>query len=375
MAEYDVVVVGLGVMGSAALHRLARRGKRVLGIEQFLPGHDRGSSHGETRLIRLAYFEDASYVPLLREAYGLWRELEEESDRSLMTITGILEIGTPDGELVSGTLASSRLHSLPHDVMTADETMKRFPALVVPSGYTGVFQPDGGYLAAESTVQAQIDLALAAGVDIKADTHVDSIVPQGIGVRLKTSAGEIDAGAAVVTAGPWLNKLLPSLAAPLSVTRQVLGWLSPAQPDQFTANKFPVFLFESELGLHYGFPVHGHSGLKISKHHHLRERVDPDTCDRKVSPQDVAAILDFRDKYLPSADGPLTSSTTCVYTMTPDEDFIIDHLPGLPQIVIASPSSGHGFKFAPVIGEIVSDLVTSGATGRNISRFRLSRFG
>ncbi|HVG51986.1 MAG TPA: N-methyl-L-tryptophan oxidase, partial [Xanthobacteraceae bacterium] len=277
MAEYDVVVVGLGVMGSAALHRLARRGKRVLGIEQFLPGHDRGSSHGETRLIRLAYFEDASYVPLLREAYGLWRELEEESDRSLMTITGILEIGTPDGELVSGTLASSRLHSLPHDVMTADETMKRFPALVVPSGYTGVFQPDGGYLAAESTVQAQIDLALAAGVDIKADTHVDSIVPQGTGVRLKTSAGEIDAGAAVVTAGPWLNKLLPSLAAPLSVTRQVLGWLSPAQPDQFTANKFPVFLFESELGLHYGFPVHGHSGLKISKHHHLREPVDPDT--------------------------------------------------------------------------------------------------
>jgi sarcosine oxidase len=375
MADYDVVVVGLGVMGSAALYRLARRGCRVLGIERFQPGHDRGSSHGDTRIFRLGYFEHPSYVPLLHEAYTLWRDLEADSARKLLTVTGIIEIGTPDGELVSGTLASSRLHELPHNVLDATEVMRRFPAFVLPPDYVGVFQPGGGFIAAEPAIAALTDVALSAGAQIQTNTLMQAIEPRGDGVRIVTSRGVVDAGAVIVTAGPWLKVLLPQLQAPLRVTRQVQAWLSPTSSAQFTPEKFPVFLFESRHGIHYGFPIHGDSGLKISKHHHLDETVDPETYDRTISTKDEAAILEFCEDYLPAATGPLTAAKTCLYTMTPDGDFIIDRLPGAPQVIVASPCSGHGFKFAPVIGDILADMATSGATKRDISRFRLPRFG
>jgi sarcosine oxidase len=373
MAGYDVVVVGLGAIGSAALHRVVRRGQRVLGIEQFEPGHDRGSSHGDTRVFRLGYFEHPSYVPLLREAQVLWRELESESRRRLLTTTGIIEIGAADGPLVSGTLASSRLHGLPHEVLTA-EAMQRFPAFAVPPDYVGVYQPDGGFLAAEASVLAQIECALAAGAEIRTQTKVQSIEPYRSGVRIVTSCGSIDAGAVIIAAGAWLKTLVPQLGASLRVTRQVLGWLSPPAPDLFSPAKLPVFLFENRGGLHYGFPIHDARGLKIARHHHLDEEVDPERYDRTIYPADEAEILPFCRDYLPAARGPLTSAKTCLYTMTPDGDFLVDRLRGAPQIIVASPCSGHGFKFAPVIGDILADLATTGSTHRDISRFSLARF-
>jgi sarcosine oxidase len=375
MAQFDVVVVGLGATGAAALNRLARRGIRVLGLEPLTPGHDQGSSHGESRIIRLGYFEHPSYVPLLRRSYALWRELETEAQAKLLHITGIVEIGPPGGEVVSGTLAASRLHGLPHQVMDAAETMRRFPAFKIPDDYVGVFQPDGGFIAAEAAIAAMLAQARAAGAEIQANCAVRSVTPRDNGVRIETSAGLLDAPSAIVAAGPWLSKLMPDLPSPLRVTREVMGWFEPRNPAPFLSGTFPVFLLESPLGQHYGFPPWRGGLLKIAKHHHRNETVDPNHVDRVVSAEDEALIRPAVSQYIPAAAGPLRSAKTCLYTMTPDRDFLIDCLPGAPNIVVASPCSGHGFKFAPVVGEILADLATEGGAGHDISRFRLGRFG
>lgn len=373
MAAYDAVVVGLGVMGSAALHHLAARGRRVLGLEEFAPGHARGSSHGLTRVIRLAYFEHPSYVPLLRRAYALWRALEAASGRRLLHVTGIAEIGRPDGVLVAGTLAAARLHGLPHEVLTAEALMRRVPAFRIPAGYVGVWQPDGGFLEAEPAVAAQVAAAAAAGAEIRTGTRVHAIASHAGHVRLDTATGPVEAGAVVVAAGARVQRLLPGPAAPLRVTRQVLGWFAPDDPAPFSPERFPVFLLESDHGIHYGFPIHGVSGVKVAKHGHQDETIDPETEDRGVSGEDEAAIRAAVAAHLPGADGPLLRAMTCRYTMTPDQDFLIDRLPEDPRIVLLSPCSGHGFKFAPVIGEIAADLALAGGTRHDISRFALAR--
>jgi sarcosine oxidase len=363
----DVVVIGLGATGSAALYALARRGVRTLGIEQFMPGHDHGSSHGETRIIRLGYFEHPSYVPLVRHAYALWRELERAAGRQLLHVTGIVEAGRPDGIVVPGTLASSRQHRLQHQVFTASELMRRYPAFRLPPYFVAVLQPDGGFLAAEPAVEAFLALAQAAGAEVHAGETVRAIEPRANGVRITTDTGLIEAAATIVAAGPWTKKLLPDLPAPLRVTRQVMGWFEPAEPDL----DVPVFLIESEHGVHYGIPPFGGSGLKVAKHHHRDETVDPDAYNRVVSADDEALIRAAIAAHLPGANGPLVDSETCLYTTMPDGDFLIDCLPSAPQVIVASPCSGHGFKFAPAIGEILADLATSGRTAHDITRFRL----
>ena len=372
MPQFDVVVVGVGAMGSAALYQLARRGVRVVGIERFSPGHDNGSSHGETRIIRLGYFEHPSYVPLLRRTYALWRELEAASATQLLHITGIAEIGQPNGELVTGTLAASQLHQLPHEILDAAETMRRFPAFKIPSDYVAVLQPDGGFVAVEPAIAAQVALAQALGAELRTGVTVASVTPHGSGVRLGTSQGDIDAGTAIIAAGPWVGTLVPGL--PVRVTREVMAWFQPSDPTLFSADRFPVFILESRHGMHYGFPLHGSAGVKIAKHHHRDQTVDPDRVDRAVSVADEALIRAALADHVPAANGPLAAAKTCLYTVTPDRDFIIDRLPDAPNIIVASPCSGHGFKFAPVVGEILADLATSGATQHDISRFQLSRF-
>ncbi|MDT3683865.1 MAG: N-methyl-L-tryptophan oxidase [Pseudorhodoplanes sp.] len=371
---FDVAVIGLGAMGSAALYHLARRNVRAVGIERFSPGHERGSSHGSTRIIRLGYFEHPSYVPLLRRAYALWRELEAASGRSLMTITGIAEVGAEDSELVQGTLASSRLHDLPHEILDATALMRRYPAFCLPADFIGVVQPDGGYLEAEAAVQTHLDLASAAGADIRDKQRVLAIEPHARGVRIILDSATIDANAAIVTAGPWTTSLLPDLPIDLQVTRQAVLWTEPADRALFMPERFPVFMIETDRGIHYGFPLHGSDGVKIAKHHHSDEIVDPETYDRQVRPQDERVVRDVISEYLPAANGKILSAKTCLYTMSPDEHFIVDVLSGHPQIVVASPCSGHGFKFAPVIGETLADLALSGQTTNDISRFRLARF-
>ena len=373
MSHFDVVVCGLGAMGSAALHQLAHRGRRVLGIERFTPGHDRGSSHGATRIIRLAYFEHPSYVPLLRRAYDLWREVEVDAERKLLHVTGVAEIGPPDGILVKGTLASAKLHALRHEVLGARDLMRRYAAFQLPPQDVAVVQPDGGLLEAEPSIHALLALAKAAGAEIRSGEAVRAIEPRAGGVRIVTERAAVEAGAAIVAAGPWTRSLLPDLPAPLRVTRQVMAWFAPTEPALFAPGRFPVFLIESRHGIHYGFPPFGDAGIKVAKHHHRDETVDPEDYDRSVSAADEALIRAALAEFLPAANGQRLAAKTCLYTVMPDGDFLIDRLPGSPQVIVASPCSGHGFKFAPVIGEILADLAITGSTRHDIARFRLAR--
>ncbi len=373
MPSFDAAVIGLGIMGSAALASLAERGCRVTGIERFAPGHDRGSSHGATRIIRLGYFEHPSYVPLLRAAYPLWRDLEARSGASLLSVTGILEIGAPDSELVAGTLRSSRLHGLAHEILDAPCLRERFPAFRVPDDFVGVFQPEGGFVRAEQTVATFQALARDAGAELRMNERVLAVTPRGTGVRITTQQGSLDAGCAIITAGPWLASLLPDFPIRLRVTRQALGWFEPTDATLFRPECFPVFLLQNRDGTFYGFPMDGNAGVKVAKHHHANETVDPDHHDRTLSPDDEAMIRTALVAHLPAADGRLTAAKTCLYTMAPGGDFIIDRLPDDPRIIVASPCSGHGFKFAPLIGEILADLACSGTTPHDISRFGLPR--
>ncbi|HEY6258908.1 MAG TPA: N-methyl-L-tryptophan oxidase [Xanthobacteraceae bacterium] len=372
MSHFNVVVCGLGVTGSAALYQLAGRGVRVLGLERFAPGHERGSSHGETRIIRLGYFEHPSYVPLVRSAYAMWREIEKAAGAELLHVTGILEIGPPAGTLVAGTLASIRQHGLRHEILPAGELMRRFPAFRIAAGEMGVLQPEGGFLRAEPAVAAMVHLAQAAGAEIRVGETITEISPYAGGVRITTDRGVVEAGAAIVAAGPWLKTLLPKLPAAIRVTRQVMAWFEPLDPAPL--GRLPAFLLESRHGIHYGFPPSA-GATKVAKHHHRDQAVDPDAYDRTVTAEDEGLIRAALAEHLPAANGRLIRAKTCLYTMTPDGDFIIDRLPGAPQIVVASPCSGHGFKFAPVIGAALADLATTGATAHDISRFALSRFG
>jgi sarcosine oxidase len=371
----DVAVIGLGATGSAALHHLARRGLRVVGIEQFTPGHDRGSSHGETRIIRLGYFEHPSYVPLVRAAIPLWRALERESGKALLQVTGILEMGAPDGTLVAGTLRSAQTHGLRHEVLDAASVEQRFPAFRLPPHFVGIFQPEGGILAAEPAIEAQLAVAVAAGADVRTNETVRTIEPTASGVRIVTDRGILAAGQAVVAAGPWIKQLLPQLSVPIRVTRQVVGWFAPTEATLFARERCPVFLIENDAGIFYGFPAGAKPGVKFAKHHHDNETMDPSVDPRPIGDADEAMLRAALATHVPAANGALLDAQTCRYTMTRDGDFILDRLPGAPAIIVASPCSGHGFKFAPVIGQILADLATRGTTRHDISRFRLARFG
>jgi sarcosine oxidase len=373
MSHFDVVVCGLGVTGSAALYALARRGLRVLGIERFAPGHERGSSHGETRVIRLGYFEHPSYVPLVRDAYARWRQIEEAAATQLLHATGTLEIGAPTSTLVKGTLASIRAHDLPYELTAADELMRRFPAFRIPADYVGVLQPEGGYLRVEAALAAMVQLAQTQGAQVRVGETIGKIAPNAGGVRITTDRGLIEAGSAIVSAGAWVKTLLPQLPAPIRITRQVMAWFQPVDPSLFDAGRLPVFLIESRHGVHYGFPPQAGT-IKVAKHHHADQSVDPETYDRAVRAADETLVRAAVAEHLPAANGRLIRAKTCLYTRTCDDDFIIDHLPEAPQIVVASPCSGHGFKFAPTIGGVLADLVTKGATTHDISRFALARF-
>lgn len=372
---YDVIVIGLGATGSAALHHLSRRKLRVVGIDRFEPGHERGSSHGRTRIIRQSYFEHPSYVPLVRRAYELWRGLERDCGRKLMTITGIAEIGRPDGALVRGTLAASQAHGLKHEVVSARELMRRYPAFRLPQDFVAVIQPDGGFVEAESAVRAHLRLAVTAGAELRTGERALAIEQAADRVRVRTERGTLEAGHVVIAAGAWTASLVADLALPLQATRQVLLWVEPREPELFRAGWFPVFMIESESGIHYGFPLREQEGLKLAKHHHAGEVVDPDACSRVVSSADEALVLDTLLRFLPAAAGPVRSSKTCLYTMAPDGDFVVDVAPGRDRIIVASPCSGHGFKFAPVIGEALAELVLNGRSSHDLRRFAIARFG
>jgi len=373
--RYDTIVIGLGGMGSASAYHLARRGARVLGLEQFEPLHERGSSHGLTRIIRLAYHEHPSYVPLLRRAYELWHDLEADAGRQLLIKTGSLEGGPEDGPMFRGALEAAQLHGLTHEVLGANEVAGRYPTWsgLDPSTKV-VYQPDGGFLLSEATMEAHHDGARAAGAELRFGEAVHGWEPAGDSVHVTTGARTYEADRLVICAGAWVRQLVPQLERLAVPERQVLAWLTPLRPEAFTVARFPVFILDVEGGSYYGFPTHDGHGLKLGWYHHFREPIDPDDPDRSTRPDDEAALRSFVDRHLPDAAGPTEMLKACIFTNSPDEHFIIDRLADAPQVVVVSPCSGHGYKFCSVVGEIAADLALEGGTLHDINLFRLDRF-
>lgn len=373
-SRYDVIVVGLGGMGSAVVYHLSRRGQRVLGLEQYHIAHDLGSSHGVTRIIRLAYYEHPSYVLLLQRAYELWRELQRLAGEQLLYITGSIDAGPLGSEVFEGSRRSCELHSLPHEVITSDQLTRRFPAYRLPSETMAVLQPDGGFLVPERCIISHLRLAQNSGAEIQASEKVLEWEPLANGVKVKTDRSTYEADHLVVAAGSWISKLVNSLTGVTVPERQVLAWLQPHRPEYFAPKCFPVFNVTVEEGRYYGLPIFNVPGFKLGRYHHLSESVDPDQFDRKCHARDEELLRSFASRYFPDGAGLTMNLTTCMFTNTPDEHFILDLHPQYPQVAIASPCSGHGFKFCSVIGEIIADLVLDGNTRHDIAMHRMQRF-
>jgi sarcosine oxidase len=373
--RYDAIVLGVGGMGSAALYHLARRGRRVLGIEQFSLGHDLGSSHGVTRIIRLAYAEHPAYVPLLVRAYELWREMERVAGERLLVITGGLDIGPEDGEMVAGSLRSCREHGIAHEAIDGSEVARRFPGYRLPREMAAVYQAEGGFVLPERSIAVHAGAALALGAEMHGCERVEGWSASGDGVEVRTGRGVYRAERLIVTAGAWAARAVPALARLAIPERQVLIWTQPLRAEYFTPAVFPVFNMEAAEGRFYGFPVYGVPGFKIGRYHHRGEIVDPDRMNRGFNPEDEAVLRAGIDRYFPDAGGATLAMKTCLFTNSPDEHFILDLHPESPRVAIAAGFSGHGFKFAPVIGEILADLTLEGGCARwDLGLFRLGRF-
>jgi sarcosine oxidase len=380
---FDVIVVGLGAMGSAAAAQLAARGQRVLGLEQFDLLHEKGSSHGASRVIRLAYFEHPSYVPLLLRAYELWTQLEQDTGRSLLTMTGGLMIGRPQSEVVGGSLRSARTHGLPHEMLDAAEIRRRFPPLAPADDDVALYEARAGVLRAEESVEALQQQAIAHGARLRANDRVLGWLakPGGEGIDMETDVGSVEARHLVLTPGPWAPSMLDLPQLPLTVERQVLFWFAPVGGvAAFSPSRFPIYIWDvGDRTQFYGFPsMPGPPfGVKVAFFRSGEEKpVSPDEVDRTVSPSEVDAMRAALAGRLPSlASGGLVQTVTCLYTLTPDHHFVVGRHPAYPQVTIASPCSGHGFKFATVIGEIIADLAIEGETRHDIALFNPDRFG
>lgn len=373
MTAYDVAIIGLGGMGGAAAYRLAERGQRVIGLERFGPGHDQGSSHGDSRIIRQAYFEHPSYVPLLRRAYELWRETERASGQDLLTVTGGLFLGPPDADNVTGALRSARLWDLEHEYLDAGAIARRFPTFRPGPDEVGVYEPYAGYVAPEAAVRANLDLAAAHGADLRFGERVLDWAAGGDGVRVTTAEGSYRAERLVIAAGAWAPGLLASLDLPLVVERQVMHWFAVDDPAAFAAPGHPIYVWSDETGDHvYGFGIRpGDTSAKVA-FFRRRNETDPDAVDRTVHPSEVAEIQAFLASRFPGM-GAHTGAKTCLYTLTPDHHFVLGPHPHHPNVTIAAGFSGHGFKFVPVIGEILADLTLTGTTSHNIALFDPTR--
>ena len=373
MSQYDAVVIGLGGMGSAAMYHLARRGLRVLGLERYDIPNDMGSSHGVTRMIRLTVQEHPSYVPLVRRAYTLWHQLENVSGERLLFTTGSIRAGYDGNQMFDGSREACDAHQIPYEVLTGPEINQRFPGYQLPRDILGVYQPDGGFLLSERCIVAHVAGALDHGAEAHGREQVLQWEPTAEGVKVKTDRGGYSARKLIVCSGAWTAKLVPQLAESAVAERQVLGWFQPLSPELFRPQSFPVFGLVVEEGRFYGFPSYGIPGFKVGRTHHLEQQVDPDHMDREVHREDEDVLLDFSRRYFPQAAGPALALKTCLFTNSPDEHFILDVLPGFPQVSVAAGFSGHGFKYCSVVGEILADLAQHGDTSHDLSLFRIGR--
>ena len=353
-----VAVIGGGAMGAATAWRLTKRGADVVVFDRFSPPHANGSTHGESRIIRMAYFEGSHYVPLLREVFELWRELESLSGSRLLTMTGALYIGSATSEAVVGAQRSAQEHGLDIDILSAADLRKRYRGHVPRDGDTAVLDRQAGILDPEGAVTAMLGQA----PEVRREQRVASI---------ESLVDDFDV--VVVAAGPWTPELVDWL--PLRVERQVHAWLSIARDaDWFAPEKFPVFIRQTEqFGDVYGFPTLDGASVKVGRHHD-GDYTDPDHIRRRVDDADLDPLRLMAATYLRGVSGHVRRTLTCMYTNTPDHDFVLDFSPRDRRVVVISACSGHGFKFAPVIGDIAADLVLEGHTQRDISRFGVARF-
>lgn len=382
MPSYDVIVLGLGSMGSAAALQLAKRGQRVLGLEQFSIPHAQGSHHGFSRMIRLAYFEHPDYVALLRRAYELWGDLENESGEKLLHITGGLYLGRPDSELVTGSIQAAKAYSLPHEIISRDELRVRFPQFHVPDDTIAFYETNAGFLLPEAVVATQAELAMRHGAELHGhepalDWHADDK-----GVTVRTAKGTYHAGKLIITAGAWSGRALSDLQIDLKVTRQALVWFWPRRPEMFSLGRFPSWALDlsdraSFRGVHYGFPMAkpgwGNPGFKAALHW-PDEECDPDSVDRAVRENDIAEVREAVERNIPDGAGPLLASRICMYTNSADGHFIVDRHPAFKNVTMACGFSGHGFKFVSVMGEVLADLAMQGTTKNPIEFLSLKRF-
>lgn len=374
--HFDVIVVGVGGMGSATCYELARRGVRVLGLEQFGIAHDRGSSHGYTRMIRLAYYEHADYVPLLRRAYEKWREIESISGERILHITGGIYAGPRDGELVPQSANAARQHGIEHETLDRAQIAKRFPQFRVPDDFIGLFEPAAGFVRPELAVATFSRHATLAGADIRINEPVRAWAAESGAISVTTSVAQYTADRIIFTAGPWTSKLVRDLGIPLVVTRQVLGWVRPNEPAPFARERFACWAIEQRDGsLYYGAPLNEFEpGLKIA-HHKRGPLTDADHVSRDPTPADQDSINRMVTDVLPGAAGAIAEMRVCLYTNSPDSHFILGQYPNDPRVLLACGFSGHGFKFASVVGEVMADLAMSGKTKLPIEFLSPRRFG
>lgn len=378
--SFDVIVVGLGGMGSAAAYQIALRGKRVLGLEQFGPAHDKGSSHGQSRIFRQAYFEGEAYVPLLLRAYELWNQIQHDSGTDLLTITGGLFIGAPDSPVVTGSIGSARKYNLRHEILDSGEIQARFPLFRPPKHFVALYEVGAGVLKPEQAVLAHLEAARKLGAELHFEEAVLSVNPDASDARVTvaTASGQYDCQRLVITCGPWAARMLADLNLPLLVERVIMHWFQPLDDlDMFLPNRFPVHLWHLDTGEQfYGFPAMEGSqgGVKIAFHNRQMTPSDPDRLDRHIYDHEVQGMRQCVTSYIPQLNGNHLASKTCMYTMSPDGHFIIGHHPRYASIVFAAGFSGHGFKFASVIGEILAELALDGRTRHSIGAFDVARF-
>jgi sarcosine oxidase len=373
---FDVAVAGLGGMGSAIAAHCASRGASTVGFEQFEPAHDLGASHGKSRMIRKAYFEDAAYVPLVLRAYELWRKLEHEAGEELLRITGVLSIGAPGSEIISGTLRAADRHDLSVKAWSQKEVKSRYPSLQLLPDELAVFEPDGGVLDPERSVRAHLKAAESAGAKLRFKTTMESWEATDKGVKTRLNDGtEILARRLVLALGPWFQETLALLGIPLRVQRNVQAWFSPAT-NAYESGRFPAFLLNrADLAAPlYGFPDFG-DGVKAA-FHSLGDLTDPAELDREIDlARDVEPIVREMERWMPGATETFREAKPCMYSLTPDGNFVIDRHPDHPNVILCGGFSGHGFKFAPVVGEIGADLALDGGSNHQVDFLSLGRFG
>lgn len=381
IANYDVIVIGVGSMGASACYHLAKQGHKVLGLEQFDIPHELGSHAGQSRIIRKAYGEASDYVPLLERAYENWRTLESETGEQVYYETGLVYFGAKSESFLETVKQSSKQYNIPVNQLSETDCLKKYPQFNLPANFERLEEPKAGLLTPERSILLMVQQAILNGAVIRTKEQVLEWKRENGVITVNTNRGTYKAKKLVITAGPWAGRMIPKLDPQLKVTRQALAWVQPKKWENFALGQFPCWNVLTGDRDFYGFPVlpvgkfGGPIGLKLAMHYPGGEVTDPDKVNRNTKESDENVLIQFLKEYMPDGYENILTMKTCLYTNSPDENFIVDYLPEYDNdVVIAAGFSGHGFKFASVIGEILTDLAISRSTSLPINFLSAQRF-